>query len=230
MESSSTATSMIANVFFSLTNRVKAVANRVLSPKRLEHMQQHLVSFSTAHPVLATLVLSQVAFSGIPLILFVLLTVGVFVSSLVAALVIGLLGALLFTVFCVCVALLFLLPVLFVTTFLGVGVWLWAWGAYFIVRWFGARDTELLTGLSSDLTSRSLGRPGAEDDLNSEHVEKQEDASDESHGTHNSPEQPGSKYEATENEAPGITTVDEPIGDVKKQTNGVDAIDVSACR
>lgn len=229
MESISTATSTVANAFVSLTNRVKPVVNRVLPPERLKNVQEHLISFSTAHPVLATLALSQVVFSGIPLILFVLLAVGVLVFSLVSALVIGLLGALLFTVFCVGVALLFLLPTLFITTFMAVGVWLWAWGAFFVVRWFGAHDTELLTRLSSDLTSHFLRRPEEKGDSHSERVEKQENAFDESHGTDtHSPEQSESKSEVAEKKVPGIKTINNPVGDVTKQTNGVDVIGVSA--
>lgn len=221
--------STITNALFSLTNRAKAVVNRVLPPERLENVQQHLISFATAHPVLATLVLSQVAFSGIPLILFVLLAVGVLVFSLVAALVIALLGALLFTVFCVGIALLFLLPTLFITTFLGVGVWLWAWGAYLIVRRFGARDTEQLTRLSSDLTSHFLSRPGAKGDLQNEHVEKQENPSDESHGNDTgSPKQPEPKSEGTEKQAPDVKTINKTVGDFTKKTNTADVIDVSA--
>lgn len=222
--------STITNAFFSLTNKAKAVVNRVLPPERLENVQQHLISFATTHPVLATLVLSQVVFSGIPLILFVLLAVGVLVFSLVAALVIALLGALLFTVFCVGIALLFLLPTLFVTTFFGVGVWLWAWGAYLIARRFGARDTEQLTRLSSDLTSRFLGRPDAKSDgdVQNEDVDKEKNTSDESHGTEtDSPKQPEPKFEATEKQAPDVKTVNKPAGDFAMKTNTADAVDVS---
>ena len=68
------------------------------------------------------------------------MTVGVLVFSLVAALVIGVLGALVFTVICVGFALLILLPVLFVTTFAGAFIWLWGVGAYYIVKWFNKKD------------------------------------------------------------------------------------------
>ena len=68
------------------------------------------------------------------------MTVGVFVFALVAALVIGVLGALLFTAFCVGVALLVLLPVLFITTFAGAFIWLWGVGTYYILKWFNQKD------------------------------------------------------------------------------------------
>ena len=68
------------------------------------------------------------------------MTITVFVFALVAALVIGLLGALLFTAFCVGVALLVLLPVLFITTFAGAFIWLWGVAAYFILKWFNKKE------------------------------------------------------------------------------------------
>jgi len=76
------------------------------------------------------------------------MTIGVLVFSLVAALVIGVLGALVFTVFCVGFALLILLPILFVSTFAGAFIWLWGVGAYYIVKWFNKKD---IPGINSKL-------------------------------------------------------------------------------
>lgn len=178
--------------------------------------------------MLATLVLSQVVFSSIPLILFVLLTIGVLVFSLAAALVIGLLGALLFTVFCVGIGLFFLLPTLFVTTFLAVSVWLWVWGAYLVISWFGTRDTKQLTNLSSDWASQFLGRPGTKSDLHNEHVQKQESASVEPLGVNSDlPKQPEFKPEATEKEATDLEKANESVGDFRKQSNAGNAISVA---
>ena len=83
------------------------------------------------------------------------MTIGVLVFSLVAALVIGVLGALVFTVFCVGFALLILLPVLFISTFAGAFIWLWGVGAYYIVKWFNKKDVP---GINSKLGD-SMGLP-----------------------------------------------------------------------
>lgn len=83
------------------------------------------------------------------------MTIGVLVFSLVAALVIGVLGALVFTVFCVGFALLILLPILFITTFAGAFIWLWGVGAYYIVKWFNKKD---IPGIHSKL-SDSMNLP-----------------------------------------------------------------------
>ena len=68
------------------------------------------------------------------------MTIGVFVFALVAALVIGLVGALLFTAVCVGIALLVLLPTLFITSFAGAFIWLWGVGTYYILKWFNQKD------------------------------------------------------------------------------------------
>lgn len=56
------------------------------------------------------------------------------------ALVVGILVALLFTAFCVGFGLLVLLPMLMVTTFLGVVVCGWGWAGWLVLKWFGKVD------------------------------------------------------------------------------------------
>lgn len=68
------------------------------------------------------------------------MTITVVVFSLVAALVIGILGALVFTVVCVGIALLVLLPTLFITTFAASFIWLWGVGGYYILKWFNQKE------------------------------------------------------------------------------------------
>jgi Promethin len=65
------------------------------------------------------------------------LTVAIF--SIVAALLVGLLGALLFIVFAIGVALCFLLPTLFFTTMVATFLFLWGLGGYYILKWFNEK-------------------------------------------------------------------------------------------
>lgn len=85
-------------------------------------------------------ILSQVALSSLPLGLFIILTITVVVFALIAALLIGVLGAVIFIVVCVGIGLIILLPTLFVTTFAAAFIWLWGVGAYFIVKWFNQKE------------------------------------------------------------------------------------------
>lgn len=108
----------------------------------------------------ASFLLSQIALSGIPLSLFVVMTIGVLVFALVAGLVIAVLGALVFTVFCVGVALIVLLPTLFITTFAGVFIWLWGLAAYYILKWFNQKD---IPGIHTDLKGGLMDKSGLSD-------------------------------------------------------------------
>ena len=85
------------------------------------------------------------------------MTITVLVFSLVAALVIGVLGALLFSAFCVGIALLVLLPVLFITTFAGAFIWLWGVGGYYILKWFNKKD---IPGIHTSMEDGLKGEDG----------------------------------------------------------------------
>lgn len=110
-------------------------------------------------------ILSQLALTGLPLGLFVIMTITVVVFSLLGALLIGLLGALVFIVITVGFALLILLPTIFVTTFAAAFIWLWGVGAYYIIKWFNQKDIpgihtswkEGLSGLTDGLGGLGIG-------------------------------------------------------------------------
>jgi energy-coupling factor transporter transmembrane protein EcfT len=93
--------------------------------------------------------------------LFITFTITVFVFSLIAALLIALLVALLFTVFMVGVALLFVLPTVFITTMAASFIFLWGMGGYYILKWFGepggAADGEAIGDKLNNLTGGRLG-------------------------------------------------------------------------
>lgn len=73
-----------------------------------------------AHPILTTFLAAQFAVAFFPLLLF---TLGVFTVGVVAA---GLFA---------CLGMVVLVPVLLVTGVLGVVVWGWGWGVFFVGRW-----------------------------------------------------------------------------------------------
>ncbi|KAI7969345.1 hypothetical protein EIK77_002415 [Talaromyces pinophilus] len=144
----STARSRLATILQSAWTQISTTINNNLPPETREQITQNVVIFARSRPILATLLLSQLAFSGIPLLLFILLTAGIFIFSLVATLILGILGALMVTLFCMGLGSLILIPTLFVTTLTAGGIWLWGWGLYYAVQWVGSGDTALLTRLS----------------------------------------------------------------------------------
>lgn len=77
----------------------------------------------------------NLALTGVPLGLFVLFTLSVFIFALVVALIIGLLAAVLFTAFMVCIALFFVLPTVMFTTGAACFLFLWGLGGYHLLKW-----------------------------------------------------------------------------------------------
>ncbi|KAI9721489.1 MAG: hypothetical protein M1812_002251 [Candelaria pacifica] len=123
----------------SVLNKGQGLLDRWFPPEKREELMAKMSRFASEKPMLASFLLSQIAITGIPMGLFVVFTLGVLVFSLVAALVIAVLAALLFSAFCIGIALLVLLPVLFITTFGAVFVWLWGVGAYYLLKWFNQK-------------------------------------------------------------------------------------------
>lgn len=91
---------------------------------------------------------SQIALTGFPMGLFVVMTITVVIFALLAGLIIGLLGAVLFIVACVGFALIILLPTLFLTTAAATFIWLWGLGGYYILKWFNQKE---IPGIHTDL-------------------------------------------------------------------------------
>ena len=75
------------------------------------------------------------ALTGVPLGLFILFTLTVAIFSLVVGLLLGLLAAVLFTLFCVGIALTIVLPTVFFTTMAACFLFLWGLGGYYLLSW-----------------------------------------------------------------------------------------------
>lgn len=148
-----TVTGVLQGGVNSLVNFSSNFLDRFFPPAKREQWKAWLAKFATERPYLASFLLSQIALSGMPLALFALMTLTVFIFALLAGILVGVLGALLFIVACVGFALIILLPILFFTTGAAVFIWLWGVGAYFIVKWFNQKDvpgvhTDVAGGLS----------------------------------------------------------------------------------
>ena len=84
--------------------------------------------------------LSHLALSGVPMGLFIIMTITVVVFSIIVALILAVLAAVLFSVACVGFALIILLPTLFITTAAASFIWLWGIGAYYLLKWFNKKE------------------------------------------------------------------------------------------
>lgn len=163
-----TVLSTIQPLLLSALDKAHATLDRVLPPSRRSALQSRLTTFATSRPHLATFLLSQFIFCVVPLLLFLLSAFGILVASLVTVLVAGVLGAVLFTGFCVGVGFLFVvLPVLVVAAGSGIAAWFWGWGGYYALWWVGVVgwDTgeeagKLSTGGGDRVSGDDAGKGG----------------------------------------------------------------------
>jgi len=77
----------------------------------------------------------NLAITGVPLFLFILFSLTVFIFALVVGLLVGVIGAVAFTLFAVGLALMVVLPTVFFTTMGATFLFLWGLGGYYILKW-----------------------------------------------------------------------------------------------
>lgn len=166
----SSATGMVQGGVSKVVNMGTGLLDKFLPPETRANIKSKLTQFMSEKPHLASFLLSQVALSGFPLLLFVIMTITVAILALVIGLLVGLIGAVLFILGAVGFSLAFLLPTLFLTTAAGVAIWLFGMGAYYIIKWFNEKEVPGIhkplgeslqnsTGLSMDsLTGGGAGK------------------------------------------------------------------------
>lgn len=129
-----------------LQSKAQGVIDSLFPPEKRAAMISRLQAFAASNPKLSAFLLTNIALTGLPLLMFVVFTITVFVFSLVAAFLVAVLVALLFTVFMVGVALLFVLPTVFITTMGATFLFLWGLGGYYIVKWFNESEAPAAEG------------------------------------------------------------------------------------
>ncbi|KAL9102990.1 MAG: hypothetical protein Q9163_001910 [Psora crenata] len=119
-----------------LANTGTSILDRIISPETRSKVAAWISKFAAERPMLSSFIASHIAITGFPLGLFVIMTISIAIFAILTALILALLGAVLFIVFSVGVALIFLLPILFITTATATFIWLWGMGAYYILKRF----------------------------------------------------------------------------------------------
>lgn len=168
-----------------LVNTGSGYIDKFFPPEKREAWKDWLVKYATENPRMASFLLSQLALSGPAIALFIIMTITVVIFALVAGLLIGLIGALLFVVVAVGFALIILLPVLFFTTAAGVFFFLWGLGTYYVVKWFNEKPVP---GIHSDVkggladASGMSGLPGTNGEPLAENEGENEKNAEEANG------------------------------------------------
>ncbi|KAG8532259.1 uncharacterized protein KY384_003900 [Bacidia gigantensis] len=123
-----------------LANGAQSWLDKIVPPETRSKIMAWIMKFINEKPMLASFLASHIAISGFPLGLFMVMTIAVALFAIIAALLLGLLAALVFIVLCVGFALIFLLPTLFVTTAIATFIFLWGVGTYYILKYFNEKD------------------------------------------------------------------------------------------
>jgi len=143
-----------------LVGKSKGIIDSIIPPEKRAELLTKLQTFAITNPKLAGFLLANLALTGLPLAMFILFTITVFVFSLIVSLLVGLLAALLFTVFMVGMALLVILPTVFFITMAATFIFLWGLGGYYIVKWFNEdpKNAPKGTAIGDKLNSLTGGR------------------------------------------------------------------------
>lgn len=210
----------------------QGILDKWFPPAKREELKNKLMKFATERPQLAAFLLSQIALSGIPLALFVIMSITVLVFALLAGIIVGVLGAVLFTVFCLGLALIILLPTLFMTTFAGTFVFLWGLGAYYILKWFNQKDIPGIHKGGKEAMQKQMGLdslpalngnpappPAPEKQKKDTNATGNGHADQKEHNPAKSKSPPATKRSQTPS-GKGTGADHGPVGDVKKTAGG----------
>ncbi|WEW56457.1 hypothetical protein PRK78_001901 [Emydomyces testavorans] len=114
-----------------------SMLDQIIPPPRRAAIYSRACAFGRNRPILASFLAFQLVCSGVPLSLLILHVASVIFFSFATAIVIGSICALTFTAVCVGLALLVLVPILMVTTFVGLTLWFWALAGWYVLGWMG---------------------------------------------------------------------------------------------
>lgn len=99
----------------------------------------------------------NILLTGIPLGLFILFTITIFLFSLIIGLLVGLIGAVLFTLACVGTALVVVLPTIMFTTMTACFLFLWGTLGYYVLKWLSPTKDSKGNDVKPLLSSGSIG-------------------------------------------------------------------------
>ncbi|KAF2115077.1 hypothetical protein BDV96DRAFT_92746 [Lophiotrema nucula] len=150
----------LSGIAGNLGSKFMSILDKILPPEKRAEIVAKLQQFAINNPKLAAFLTTQIVLTGFPLLLFITFTVTVFLFSLIVALIIGLLAAVLFTIFMIGVALIVVLPTIFMTIFTASFLFLWGLGGYYLLKWFNDGDAPAPEGtaIGDKINSLSGGR------------------------------------------------------------------------
>lgn len=139
--------SALQSSFTYASSTILSTIDEKLPPSRRSALKSRAYVFAQDRPVLASFLACQLACSGFPVLLLIVHIASVLFFSFTCAIVVGSICALVFTGMCVGLALLVLVPILIVTSFGGLAVWVWAWIGWYILDRTGLLESSPGAGI-----------------------------------------------------------------------------------
>ncbi|KAF2630462.1 hypothetical protein BU25DRAFT_489222 [Macroventuria anomochaeta] len=136
--------------------RIAHMTNRLLPPKHREHALENLRAFSVRNPKLASFLAAQTALAGLPILLFLAFAVATLIVSLVTCIILGVIAALVFTLFTTGFALLFVVPVVFIGSCTASIAFLWGLIGYLVLQRINGGETSVQPGTKVSDTLNEL--------------------------------------------------------------------------
>ncbi|KAI0828758.1 hypothetical protein F5Y06DRAFT_283035 [Hypoxylon sp. FL0890] len=124
--------------------------DRVVSPPTRQKAYDRVYGMASEKPILFSFIVFQLTLSLAPILLF-----AGFASTTVA---VSLISAVLFSLFWIGIATLFLVPTLFITFSIALLLWLWAAATFFAARWAYERLPFSIDGDSKVVTNGTSGK------------------------------------------------------------------------
>ncbi|KAF4548180.1 Hypothetical protein D9617_31g064160 [Elsinoe fawcettii] len=215
----------------------KNLLDSFFPPEKRAELLARIKAFVLKNPKVSAFLLTNVALTAGPLILFAFFSLTVFVFALIVALVVALLAAVAFTLFAVGVALVILFPTVFFTTLTATFLFLWGLGGYYIFKYFnkdsppGAKGDTIgdklnaLTGNNLNFVMDNAREGWVERQLGTSHEDWRKGAS-----PHHAPkpETNGTPKKSNDSEDSSTTSgadvrkrVDSPVSTVRSSAEGV---------
>ncbi|OAL50899.1 hypothetical protein IQ07DRAFT_537141 [Pyrenochaeta sp. DS3sAY3a] len=138
-------------------NQIQITTNRVLPPKKREEIVDNVHAFANRNPKLAAFLAIQIVLTGIPLLVFLAFATTTLLVSLTTCILLGILAALAFTFIAVGLALILVVPTVFLASCSATVIFVWSFAGYLVLRRFndgeapgkpGTRVGDTLHGLT----------------------------------------------------------------------------------
>ncbi|KAF2205839.1 hypothetical protein GQ43DRAFT_361553 [Delitschia confertaspora ATCC 74209] len=219
--------STVTGTLTTLGGSFENIIDRFFPPEKRAELWTKLQNFAINNPKLAAFLTTHLALTSLPIFLFACFTLTVFIFSLLSALLIGVLVALVFTVAMVFVALLVVLPTIFMTSFAASFLFLWGLGGYKLFKWLnegkspapeGAAIGDKLNGLSGGRLGWLMDGVRGKTETDEETQEKNEKMNGGDSNDHHT-EQKGHHTNKKENRSPKKLNGAGGLPDVQKQVD-----------